>query len=60
MWPTGRMAREDEAVLTWEVEATGHNDAMTKYHEHMGWDTFRPMLRVDGTPFPKDEDDEYA
>jgi hypothetical protein len=51
-------AHEDEAVLTWEVEAFGHNDAMTKYYGHMGWDPYKPMLCVDGTPFPQDEDDE--
>jgi hypothetical protein len=22
---------------TWEVRAYGHDDAMTKYHAHMGW-----------------------
>jgi hypothetical protein len=31
---------------------------MAKYHEHMGWEPYKPMLRVDGTPFPQDEDDE--
>jgi hypothetical protein len=53
-----RFAQEDGAQLVWEVTAVGSNEAMAKYHEHMGWEPYKPMLRVDGTPFPQDEDDE--
>jgi hypothetical protein len=38
-----QFAREDEAVLTWEVEAESYNEAMTLYYEHMGWDPYVPM-----------------
>lgn len=28
---------------TWEVKAASWEDAMTKYHEYMGWEPYVPM-----------------
>ncbi len=46
--------------MIWSTTAVGSNDAMRQMHRHLGWGEYRPMLRVDGTPYPEDEDDEVA
>jgi hypothetical protein len=35
-----RALMPDDAALTWTVDADSHFEAMTKYHEHMGWGTY--------------------
>jgi len=37
------------------ITASSHNDAMRQYHEAMGWEPYKPMLREDGSLFPEDE-----
>lgn len=32
-----------EPVLIGEIEAYDWNEAMTKYHEFMGWEPYQPM-----------------
>lgn len=49
------MANADGLRLTWTVEAVSLIEAMTKYHEHQGWEPYRPMLRNDGSPYPEDQ-----
>lgn len=61
---TNRQARlramEEGLVKTWETEASSSNEAMQAQYDRMGFGTYRPMLREDGTPYPEDEDDEVA
>jgi hypothetical protein len=33
----------DPAELVWTVDADSYVEAMTLYHEHMGWGPYRPM-----------------
>lgn len=33
----------DPAELVWTIEAESYVEAMTLYHEHMGWEPYRPM-----------------
>lgn len=47
--------KEPGGRLCCVIEGISPNDAMRKYHEHMGWDSYKPMLREDGTPYPEDE-----
>lgn len=34
---------EPDAKLIWTVDADSHNEASTLYHEHMGWESYKPM-----------------
>jgi hypothetical protein len=52
-----RVGVDPGAAKVWEVEAPSHNAAMRAFHEHMGWEPYKPMLRDDGTPYPEDEGD---
>ena len=36
-------AIELDAEFIWCVEADSDNEAMTFYHEHMGWEPYKPM-----------------
>jgi hypothetical protein len=36
-------AIEPEAEFIWAVEADSDNEAMTLYHEHMGWEPYKLM-----------------
>jgi hypothetical protein len=38
---------EPGAVLVWSVEAETYNEAMTLYHEYMGWEPYRPWDEKD-------------
>ena len=30
--------------LIWSVDADSYNDAMTRYHEFMDWEPYKPMV----------------
>ena len=32
-----------EAKLIWTIEAETWNDAMRAFHDHMGWEPYKPM-----------------
>jgi len=32
-----------EPKLVWSIEANSWNEAMIKYHKHMGWEPYKPM-----------------
>ena len=32
-----------DAKLIWTVEASGYNDALRRYHDHMGWTPYKPI-----------------
>lgn len=49
------MAEEEDLHLAWTLDAVSWNEAMAKYHDHQGWEPYRPMLRSDGTPHPEDD-----
>lgn len=34
---------EPESEFIRAIEADSDNEAMTSYHEHMGWEPYRPM-----------------
>jgi len=34
------------AKLKWTVEADTWEEAMTKYHEHMGWEPYKPFPKT--------------
>ena len=34
---------EPNAKLTWCIEAGSYNEAMTLYHEKMGWEKYKPL-----------------
>jgi hypothetical protein len=53
-------AKGDGLVMIWSTTAVGSNDAMRQMYRHLGWGEYRPMLRSDGTPYPDDEDDQFA
>lgn len=36
---------EPEAEFIWAVEADSDNEAMALYHEHMGWEPYKPMQK---------------
>lgn len=36
-------AIEPEAEFIWSVDAESDNEAMTLYHEYMGWEPYKPM-----------------
>lgn len=36
-------AIEPEAEFIWAVDADTWNEAATLYHEHMGWEPYKPM-----------------
>ena len=36
---------EEPPVLVWTVDADTYDEAMTKYHRHMGWEPYVPMER---------------
>jgi hypothetical protein len=47
-------------TLTWTTWAEGGNAAMQALYDHLGWGTYKPVLRPDGTPYPEDELDSEA
>jgi hypothetical protein len=53
-------AEADGGELVWTVEAKGMNDTMRAMYEFLGRPAYQPPLRPDGTPYPEDEDDDYA
>jgi hypothetical protein len=50
--PAGRYADEKDAwmfegmVQCCTIEAATWDEAMSKYYEHMGWGTYRPMSQL--------------
>ncbi len=38
-----RRGLEPGSKLIWTVEAKSYNDAMQRYHDHMGWSPYKPM-----------------
>lgn len=38
----------------WSIMADSYIDAMTKYHEYMEWEPYKPMLDENGEPYPED------
>lgn len=55
-----RMAEAYGLIRIWAVEAKGANAAMAARNEYLGFEPYRPRLRDDGTPYPEDEDDDWA
>ena len=53
-------AERDGLVMIFSTTAVGTNDAMRQMYRHLGWGEYRPMHRPDGTPYPEDEDDQFA
>jgi hypothetical protein len=53
-----QMATNEGLALVWSTMATSYNDAHRALHVYMGWEPYKPMLRLDGTPYPEDEDDD--
>jgi hypothetical protein len=53
-------AEQDGLLILWSTTAVGSNDAMRQMYRHLGWGDYEPMLRSDGTPYPADEDDQFA
>lgn len=54
--PMGNGARSllgANARLIWTVDAASHAEAMTRYHEHMGWGEYT-------TDFPEIDGERYA
>ena len=54
--PRGKEARSlllPAAKLVWEVEASSHYEAMTKYYEYMGWGQYT-------TDFPEQDKKTYS
>jgi hypothetical protein len=54
-----RMAIKAGETLEWETTARGWNSAHQAMYDYRGWDTYRPNLRDNGTPYPEDEDHDY-
>jgi hypothetical protein len=40
--------------LLWQVQAGSYNEAMRKYHEHMGWEPYQPMRDESGREYAED------
>jgi hypothetical protein len=40
--------------LVWEVEAESHFEAMTRYHQHMGWGEYTTEQNWDRQPYPEE------
>lgn len=53
-------AERDGLVMLWSTTAAGSNDAMRQMYRYLDWGEYKPMLRVDGTPYPEDEEDRLA
>ena len=43
-----------KAKMEWTVIAESWVEANIKYHEHMGWEPYKPMLQENGEPYPED------
>ncbi len=55
--PRGDNARETlspSAKLIWTVEAGSHFEAMTAYHEFMGWGKYTTEHEWDYQPYPEE------
>jgi hypothetical protein len=54
--PDGNQARsmlETGARVIWSVEAESYNEAMTKYHQFMKWEPYKPAFEKDWEPHPE-------
>jgi len=55
--PRGDGARKTlgpDAKLIWTVEAESHFEAMTLYHEFMGWGEYKTEWEMDKQPYPEE------
>jgi len=46
-----------DAKMIWTCQARSWIEANEKYHEHMGWEPYKPMLDEDGNVYPEDAGD---